>query len=76
MVEALFYKPQGGGFESPLGNWIFFQFTNYFQPHHGPGIYSASNEMSTRKIFLGSRACPARKADNLYVYLWAENVGS
>jgi hypothetical protein len=35
----------------------------------GPGVYSASNRMSTRnrkkKMLLGSRARPARKADNL-----------
>jgi hypothetical protein len=27
MAEALYYKPEGRGFESPWGNFSFFQFT-------------------------------------------------
>jgi hypothetical protein len=43
----------------------FFQFTLSFQPQYGPGVYSASNRNECQKMFLGSRARPARKADNL-----------
>jgi hypothetical protein len=50
LVEALRYKPQGRGIESRWGG--FFQFTQSFQLHYGPGINSASNRNM-------------RKADNL-----------
>jgi hypothetical protein len=47
---------------------IFFNLSNFFQLHHGPGVYSAhnGNEYQKQKImFLGSRALPVRKADIL-----------
>jgi hypothetical protein len=31
----------------------FFQFTESFQPHHGPEAYSTSNRNEYQKIFLG-----------------------
>jgi hypothetical protein len=42
VVEALCYKPEGRGFDSRLGHWIF-QFTESFHPYYGPGVDSASN---------------------------------
>jgi hypothetical protein len=41
----------------------FFRFTSSYQPHCGPGVYSASDK-STRNLSGGKRR-PARKADNL-----------
>jgi hypothetical protein len=45
-----------GHFRSPLyrvysgrGHWIFFQFTESFQPHYGPGGYLASNKKEYQK---------------------------
>jgi hypothetical protein len=43
----------------------FFQFTQSFQLHHGPEVYSDSNRNEYQKIFLGCKTRPARKADNL-----------
>jgi hypothetical protein len=43
----------------------FLQFTWSFQLHYGPPVDSASNRNEYKKIFLGSIARPARKADNL-----------
>jgi hypothetical protein len=36
------YKPEGRGFKSRWGQWIF-QLTWSFQPYYGPGVDSASN---------------------------------
>jgi hypothetical protein len=41
LVEALCYKPEGRGFDSRWGHWIF-QLTWSFQPHYGPGVISVS----------------------------------
>jgi hypothetical protein len=41
LVEALYYKPEGRGFESQCGHWIF-KLTESFQPHYGPAFDSAS----------------------------------
>jgi hypothetical protein len=41
-VSALCYKPEAGGFETRWGEWIFSIYLS-FQPHDGPGDYSASN---------------------------------
>jgi hypothetical protein len=43
----------------------FFQFTYSFQSHYGPRVDSASNKNEYQKIFLGSKARPAGKANNL-----------
>jgi hypothetical protein len=45
----------------------FFQFTHSFQPHYGPGVYSASNRNKYQKVFLGGKARLARKTDDLTV---------
>jgi hypothetical protein len=52
MVEVLCYKVDGHGFRS---NEIleFFQFTESFQPHDGPRVYSSSDRNEYQKIFLG-----------------------
>jgi hypothetical protein len=41
LVEALCYKLEGHGLYSRY-HWIF-QFTQFFQPHYGLGVDSASN---------------------------------
>jgi hypothetical protein len=58
VVKALCYKPEGRGFKSRLGHWIFL--IDLILPAVlGPGVYSSS------KRNVGSKARPARKADNL-----------
>jgi hypothetical protein len=59
MVEELCYKP------SPKEARDIFQFAQYFQSHHGPGIYSASNRNVYQKIFLWSKAGPTGKVENV-----------
>jgi hypothetical protein len=55
----------------------FFQFLYSFQLHYGPRDDSASNINEYQKIFLGSKARSARKAENLAIFLafCLENVG-
>jgi hypothetical protein len=58
-------EPEGRGLET--GECIFSTYL-ILPAAIGPGIYSASNEMSIRSIqitFLGNRARPVRKADIL-----------
>jgi hypothetical protein len=43
LVEALCYKPEGGGFDSRWGHWNFFQIIWSFQLYYGPGDDIASN---------------------------------
>jgi hypothetical protein len=67
-VEALGYKPEDGGFESPLGHSMFS--INLILPAAlGPGDYTVLTEMSTRNIkiimFLASKVRRVRRADNL-----------
>jgi hypothetical protein len=67
VVEAVCYKPEGRGFETPKGKMIFSS-DLIFPAALGPGIYSAVTEMSTRSrkiMFLGIRARLVRKADSL-----------
>jgi hypothetical protein len=47
-----------------MGSLCFFQVTYSFQPHFGPGIGSASNEMSTKNL-PERKERPVRKAENL-----------
>jgi hypothetical protein len=47
----------------------FFKFTLSFQPHHESGVGSASNRNEYQKMFLGSKARPASKSDNLTVII-------
>jgi hypothetical protein len=67
VVKALRYKPEGRGFETQWGERIIS--INIILPAAlGPGFTKPLTEMSTRcrKImFLGSRARPVRRADNL-----------
>jgi hypothetical protein len=48
MVEELWYKPEGRGFETQRGEWIF---SNYLtlSAALGPGVYSASNRNEHQK---------------------------
>jgi hypothetical protein len=67
VVEALYYKPEGRGFETQWGNWIL-QFTKSFQLHYALGVTPPVTEMRTgnwKIIFLESRARPVRKVDIL-----------
>jgi hypothetical protein len=57
--EALCYKPEGRGFDTRWGHWIF-QLTWCFQPRCGPGVDSASNRNEYQESSWGWRA-----ADNL-----------
>jgi hypothetical protein len=42
VVEALCYKPEGRGFQTIRGEWIFAIYL-ILQAALGPGVYSASN---------------------------------
>jgi hypothetical protein len=67
VVEALCYKPEGRGFETRWGEWIFSIYL-IFPAILGPEAYSASNRSKyhkQKKMFLGSRARQVREADNL-----------
>jgi hypothetical protein len=44
------------------------QCTYSFQPHYGPGVDTISNRNEYEKIFLGSKALPAFKAENITVH--------
>jgi hypothetical protein len=58
LVEALRYKPEGRGFETRWGKWIFFTLPLILPAALGPAVYSASNrnEFQKQKImFLGSK---------------------
>jgi hypothetical protein len=43
----------------------FFQFTQSFQPHYGPGVDSASNRNEYQESSWGVKGRPAHKADKL-----------
>jgi hypothetical protein len=64
LVEALCYKPESRGFDFWRGQWIF-RLTKSFQPHYCFGGDSSDNRNEYRNIFLGSKARPACKSDNL-----------
>jgi hypothetical protein len=55
LVEALLYKPEGGGFDSRWCHWNF-SFT-FFRSHCGPGFDSASNRNEYQEYFLGGKGC-------------------
>jgi hypothetical protein len=63
VVKALCYKPKDRGFETRWGELLCFQFSI------DPGVYSASDRNAYQKqknnVFVGSRARPVRRADNL-----------
>ena len=58
MVEALRYKSEGRGFDSRWSHWNF-SLTLSFRPHYGPGVDTASKEMSTRNISWAVKAAGA-----------------
>ena len=49
LVEALRYKSEGRGFDTPWGH----------RPHYGPGVDSASNRNEYQEYFLGVKAAGA-----------------
>jgi hypothetical protein len=66
-VVALRYKSGGRGFETRRGELIC-SIDQSFRPHWALGFTQLLTEMSTRGrkiMFLGSRARPVRRADNL-----------
>jgi hypothetical protein len=50
-IEALRYKPEGGGFDSRSGQWRS-SLTQYFRLQYGPEIDSASNRNEYQEYFL------------------------
>ena len=54
LVEALRYKPEGGGFDPRWCHWNF-SLTQSFRPHCGPGVDSASNRKEYQEYFLGGK---------------------
>jgi hypothetical protein len=58
LVEALRYKPEGRGFDSRWCQWNF-SLTQFFRPHYGFGIHSASNRNEYQEYFLGVKAAGA-----------------
>ena len=54
LVEALRYKPEGGGFDARWCHWNF-SLTQSFRPHCGPGVDSASNRKEYQEYFLGGK---------------------
>jgi hypothetical protein len=73
-----YYKPEGRGFDSRWGDWIFSIFL-ILQPYYGPGVDSASNRNEYRESSPGCKGWPARKADNLTAIcepMSRENVGA
>jgi hypothetical protein len=68
VVKALCSKPEGRRFETRWGEWIFSIYL-ILPAALGPGVHSASlTEISTRSrkiMYLGSKAWPVRRADNL-----------
>jgi hypothetical protein len=67
LVEALCYKPEGRGFKSRWGHWIFFNWPNPSSRTMTTmtlGSTQPLTEMSTRNI-LGRKGRSARKAEYL-----------
>jgi hypothetical protein len=68
MVRALCYKPKGGS-SRPDEVDEFFPIYLILPAALGPGVYSAFNrnkyQKQKKKLFLGSRVQPVRRADNL-----------
>jgi hypothetical protein len=53
-LMALFYKPEGRGFDSRWCHWKF-PLTQSFQPQYGPGVDSAFNRNECLGYFLGRK---------------------
>ena len=54
MVKALRFKPEGRGFDSRWCHWNC-SLAQFFRPHYGPGIDSASKRNEYQKCFLRGR---------------------
>ena len=54
-VEALRYKPEGGGFDSRWCRWDF-SLMSSFRPHYNPAADSASNRNEYQEYFLGGKS--------------------
>jgi len=52
LVEALFYKPEGRGFDTGWCRWNF-SLTQSLRPHYVPGVDSASNRIEYQEYILG-----------------------
>jgi hypothetical protein len=69
LIEALRYKPKGGGFDSRWGLRDFSLIWS-FRSHYGPGVYSVSNRNQYQQYSLGVKMAGARKADNLVTFIY------
>jgi hypothetical protein len=58
VVNALYYKPAGRGFESQSCHWNF-SVTYSFRSHYDPGVDSASNRNEYQVYFLEIKAACA-----------------
>ena len=58
LVEALRYKSEGRGFHSRWCHWNFSEI-QFFRPHYGPEVDSASNRNEYQEYFLGVKAAGA-----------------
>jgi hypothetical protein len=68
VVKVLCYKPEGCGFETRWGEYIFFNLPNPFCRTRPLGFIQPVTKISTRSrkiMFLGSSARPVRGAFNL-----------
>jgi len=54
LVETLRYNPEGSGFDSRWCHWNF-SLREFFRPHYGPGIESASNRNEYQEYFVGGK---------------------
>jgi hypothetical protein len=63
LIETLCYKPEGRGFDSRRGHWIF-NSPNPSSRTMALGSTQPLTEMSTKNL-PGGKGRPARKADNL-----------
>jgi hypothetical protein len=66
-IKALWYKPEGRGFDTQWGDFL--MLPNLSGPTRPWGLLSLLTEMSTRNIktimFLGSKVRRVRRADNI-----------
>ena len=53
-LVALRYKSEARGCDSRLCHWDFL-LTEFFRPHYGPGVDSASNRNEYQEYFLGGK---------------------
>jgi hypothetical protein len=68
LVKALRHKSEGHGFDTRLGDFFLSSIYIILPTALGPGVYSASKRNQNQKhknLYLGSKARPVRKADNI-----------